>query len=173
MVIDPATGQPKVDPVTGAVVTRQVPVYGWKKFEQLRNEITTEQGSRTSQSQYFAYDEMNRQVLVDGAVNNNAQDQANLTADQGHILTYDLNGNRLSDTHFGRRVVVTSRPYARDENGNLMLDQNGNPQYGWYSIPENEGNSASAEEQIFGGPFYSEQLGTVTETYTYDRANRL
>ncbi|HEV7318820.1 MAG TPA: DUF3990 domain-containing protein [Ensifer sp.] len=174
VVIDPATGQPKVDPVTGAVVTREVPVYGWKDFKQLRNDISTEQGSRTTQTQYFAYDEMNRQILVDGAVNNNANDQANLTADQGHILTYDLNGNRTSDTYFGRQVVATARPFARDENGNILLDENGNPQYGFVSDRENEGNSGSGNgDEALGATYYSAQLGAVTQTYTYDRGNRI
>lgn len=174
VVIDPATGEPEVDPVTGAVVTREVPVYGWKDFKQLRNDISTEQGSRTSQVQYFAYDSMNRQILVDGAVNNNAQDQANLTADQGHILTYDLNGNRTSDTYFGRQVVATARPFARDENGNILLDENGNPQYGFVSDRENEGNSASGNgDEALGATYYSAQLGAVTQTYTYDHGNRL
>lgn len=172
VVIDPATGQPKVDPVTGTVITKQVPVYGWVPFKELRNQISTEQGSRTSQTQYFAYDSMNRQILVDGAVNNNANDQANLTADQGHILSYDLNGNRLSDTHFGRQVVASARPYARDENGNLILNEAGNPQYGYVPDRENEGNSGTGEEAL-GSTVYSAQLGTVTQTYTYDRANRL
>lgn len=174
VVIDPATGQPKVDPVTGAVVTREVPVYGWKDFKQLRNDISTEQGSRTTQTQYFAYDAMNRQILVDGAVNNNANDQANLTADQGHILTYDLNGNRTSDTYFGRQVVATARPFARDENGNILLDENGNPQYGYVSDRENEGNSGSGNgDEALGATYYSAQLGAVTQTYTYDRGNRI
>ncbi|WP_255509262.1 hypothetical protein [Acidovorax sp. ACV01] len=111
-VLDPATGKPKIDPATGQVITREEPVYGWKPFKELRNQITTEEGTRSTQTQWFAYDSMNRQILVDGAVNGNAQDQANLTADQGHILTYDLNG-RLDGKGGDRlRCGVAGRPRA-------------------------------------------------------------
>jgi YD repeat-containing protein len=176
-VLDPVTGKPKIDPATGQVITRQEPVYGWKPFKELRNQITTEEGTRSTQTQWFAYDSMNRQILVDGAVNGNAQDQANLTADQGHILTYDLNGNRTSDTHFGRQVVQADRQYARDENGNILLDANGNPQYGYTSDRENEGagntGGSPASAQALGSSYFKAQLGAVTQTYTYDAANRL
>ncbi|MES2784875.1 MAG: LysM domain-containing protein [Pseudomonadota bacterium] len=48
---------------------------------------------------YFQYDSMNRQTVVD------AIDAAgNINRDQGHQLTYDLNGNRTSDTFFGKVV---------------------------------------------------------------------
>ncbi|NVJ60936.1 MAG: LysM peptidoglycan-binding domain-containing protein [Gammaproteobacteria bacterium] len=43
---------------------------------------------------YFAYDSMNRQILVDGANNNNASDLTNLTDDRGARVFYDKNGNR-------------------------------------------------------------------------------
>jgi YD repeat-containing protein len=160
--IDPNTGLQRTDPVTGALLFIDKPIYGWKAFSELRNTITTAAGSRTSQTQWFAYDAMNRQILVDGAVNGNAQDQANLTADQGHILTYDKNGNRTSDTKFGRQVTATPRPYATDEGGNLILNESGLPQYG----VDEAGIPLSAT-------VYSVQLGAVTETYTYDRNNRI
>ncbi|MDV6321092.1 hypothetical protein, partial [Chromohalobacter sp. HP20-39] len=51
----------------------------------------------TTQNLWYAYDSMNRQTLVDGAVNNNATDIANVVSGQGHILAYDKNGNRISD----------------------------------------------------------------------------
>jgi YD repeat-containing protein len=59
---------------------------------------------------WYAYDEMNRQILVDGAYNGNAADLANVTSGQGHIVTYDKNGNRTSDTTWGEQVVVQQPP---------------------------------------------------------------
>ncbi|MGD7134360.1 hypothetical protein ACQCSP_22620, partial [Ralstonia pseudosolanacearum] len=58
-----------------------------------------------TQDQWFAYDAMNRQILVDGAVNGNAGDLSNLTTGQGHILSYDKNGNRVADESWGTAVV--------------------------------------------------------------------
>ncbi len=39
------------------------------------------------QDLWFAYDAMNRQVLVDGASSSNVADAANLTATQGYVFT--------------------------------------------------------------------------------------
>ncbi|CAM3671187.1 hypothetical protein [Polaromonas hydrogenivorans] len=90
-----------------------VPDYGWQGFSALRNTISSGApastgASRYSQTQWYAYDRMNRQVLVDGALNGDASDLANLTADQGHLLDYDLSGQRTGDTHIGRRVTQNS-----------------------------------------------------------------
>jgi YD repeat-containing protein len=49
---------------------------------------------------YFAYDQMNRQVLVDSAT----ADGSVLGA-EGHRLSYDKNGNRTRDEHAGVRIV--------------------------------------------------------------------
>ncbi|WP_005034643.1 Ig-like domain repeat protein [Holophaga foetida] len=67
----------------------------------------TYNGTQQHQKLYFAYDEMNRQILADGAKNNDAGDIANITASQGHILEYDKNGNRTSDTYWGKLVSKT------------------------------------------------------------------
>ncbi|WP_005034730.1 Ig-like domain repeat protein [Holophaga foetida] len=67
----------------------------------------TYNGTQQHQKLYFAYDEMNRQILADGAKNNDADDIANITASQGHILEYDKNGNRTSDTYWGKLVSKT------------------------------------------------------------------
>jgi hypothetical protein len=48
---------------------------------------------------YFQYDGMNRQVVVDAA------DAGGTLGTEGHCLTYDLNGNRASDTRNGVRIV--------------------------------------------------------------------
>ncbi|HEX8884455.1 MAG TPA: polymorphic toxin-type HINT domain-containing protein [Noviherbaspirillum sp.] len=46
---------------------------------------------------YYAYDAMNRQILVDGANNNNADFDQNLNLSQGVRVRYDRNGNRIEE----------------------------------------------------------------------------
>jgi YD repeat-containing protein len=94
-------------------------------------------------TRYFVYDKMNRQVVVDGIDSN-----GNISADQGHILTYDVNGNRLTDTFWGNKVTSTTPIY-----------------YHW----DEDGNSYS----YTGNPVYTKSSGYVTETYGYDGYSRL
>jgi len=58
-----------------------------------------------SQDLWFAYDAMNRQVLADGAVDSNVNNAANLIDTQGHVLGYDADGNRISDSFIGTQVL--------------------------------------------------------------------
>jgi len=99
----------------------------------------------TTQNLWYAYDSMNRQILVDGAVNNNATDVANVVSGQGHILTYDKNGNRISDMSWGEQVVRQENVIGYDESGHA----------------------------ISNGVNYVNHAGRITEYYTYDRMNRL
>lgn len=99
----------------------------------------------TTQNLWYAYDSMNRQILVDGAVNNNAADVANVVSGQGHILTYDKNGNRTSDMSWGEQVVRQENVIGYDESGHA----------------------------ISNGVNYVNHAGRITEYYTYDRMNRL
>ncbi|MDP9933519.1 LysM peptidoglycan-binding domain-containing protein [Variovorax paradoxus] len=48
---------------------------------------------------YFQYDAMNRQIVVDAADANGS------LGTKGHRISYDLNGNRHTDTHNGIRLV--------------------------------------------------------------------
>jgi YD repeat-containing protein len=48
------------------------------------------------QDQYFAYDAMNRETVADAV-----DPYGNITQSQGHRMTYDLNGNRISDESIG------------------------------------------------------------------------
>jgi YD repeat-containing protein len=70
-------------------------------------EVVT-QANQATQDLYFAYNAMNQQVLADGAVDNNVWNLANITIAQGHVLGYDLNGNRISDESWGLQVAVPS-----------------------------------------------------------------
>lgn len=99
----------------------------------------------TTQNLWYAYDSMNRQILVDGAVNNNAADVANVVSGQGHILTYDKNGNRTSDMSWGEQVVRQENVIGYDESGHAVSN----------------------------GVNYVNHAGRITEYYTYDRMNRL
>lgn len=97
----------------------------------------------TSQDMWYAYDAMNRQILVDGVNNNGDISANNINSAQGHVLTYDLNGNRKSDTHWGQQVTrqeITSY----DESGSVILGQH-----------------------------YANREGAITEYYTYDKMSRL
>ncbi|MHA6823018.1 LysM peptidoglycan-binding domain-containing protein [Ralstonia pseudosolanacearum] len=99
-----------------------------------------------AQDQWFAYDAMNRQILVDGAVNGNAGDLSNLTASQGHILSYDRNGNRISDESWGTAVV---------------------PEYS----QNTDASGAPVGDPYLAG--YTTRTGVITTWYGYDSLNRL
>ncbi|QCX49369.1 LysM peptidoglycan-binding domain-containing protein [Ralstonia pseudosolanacearum] len=99
-----------------------------------------------AQDQWFAYDAMNRQILVDGAANGNAGDLSNLTASQGHILSYDKNGNRISDESWGTAVV---------------------PEYS----QNTDASGAPVGDPYLAG--YTTRTGVITTWYGYDSLNRL
>ena len=94
---------------------------------------------------WYAYDSMNRQTLVDGAVDGNVANLGNLTAGQGHILGYDLNGNRISDTHWGAQIVLQ------------------------YETLDEAGTALAAP--VFASAVVTQ--GIATQWYTYDSMNRL
>jgi len=146
------------DPTTGAPIYEEQPVYvtvadyDWVPFSELRNSISTT-AARYTQDQWYAYDSMNRQVLVDGAASSDVNNVGgNLTSDQGHILTYDLTGNRTSDTHIGRVVTEITREYVTDEAGQGLLNESGKPSYGY-----------DESGALLPGSYYSASLGLVTE----------
>jgi hypothetical protein len=74
---------------------------------------------------YYAYDMMNRQILVDGESDPGLGGATSLagiyeeiaysgalgTAGKGHIIHYDRNGNRISDTFLGRGVRQEPEEY--------------------------------------------------------------
>ncbi|WP_048438362.1 LysM peptidoglycan-binding domain-containing protein [Caenimonas sp. SL110] len=72
-------------------------------------------------NRYFQYDKMNRQTVVD------AIDAAgNINANQGHKLAYDLNGNRTTDTFYGRivnKVYKNGDPEQFDYKASTALGQ--------------------------------------------------
>jgi len=50
-----------------------------------------------------AYDEMNRQIIIDGV--RDANGNIGINDKQGHSIAYDKSGNRTSDTYYGRKIV--------------------------------------------------------------------
>jgi len=115
------------------------------------NTITgTESGTK---KYWFAYDSMNRQILVDGAVDGDATNWANITNSQGHFLAYDKNGNRVADTFWGTRVV------------RVAVSQIGShiPVEGEY-----EGGGGGPSDYTHG-----HFTGVVSEFYSYDGMDRL
>ena len=112
---------------------------------QLGSHVVYDAAAHT-QDQWFAYDAMNRQILVDGAVNGNAGDLNNITAGQGHILSYDKNGNRVSDESWGTAVVPE------------------------YSQNTDESGAPVGDPYLAG---YTTRTGLTTTWYSYDSQNRL
>ncbi|MDP9992345.1 YD repeat-containing protein [Variovorax boronicumulans] len=93
---------------------------------------------------FFQYDQMNRQTVA-----NAADAQGNLGT-EGHRITYDKNGNRLTDTWNGTRVMTVdgqSQIIGFDENGSAI-----------YSTTPTS---------------YVATLGETTEQYRYDELNRM
>ena len=66
------------------------------------NDATLNPAPEQDVHQYFQYDAMNRQTVV------NAIDANGTLGAEGHRLTYDANGRRTSDTHNGPRVMMVN-----------------------------------------------------------------
>jgi len=110
---------------------------------------------------YFTYDAMNRQTGVevgsDGQLIAVRDTNGNIIPGKsGHIVGYDLNGNRVSDTYLGNKVkFVPGIP------GHMTVDQHGDPMWdpGTPDSWELDTNPATDKH--------------VQETYEYDALNRL
>jgi YD repeat-containing protein len=107
----------------------------------LKEDSQSEDEFRTS-ARYFAYDAMNRQTLVDGA-------EGFAAGPQSHVLTYDLNGNRISDTYIGNRVKIIEFDQGHFNGDGLLLFETRQYRYDVQKDVE------------------------ITEHYRYDALNRL
>ncbi|MFZ6721382.1 carbohydrate-binding protein [Undibacterium sp. Ji49W] len=120
------------------------------------------------QSSWYAYDNMQRQTLVDGALNGNADDYRNINNEQGHVVNYDKNGNRISDTSWGNVLV------AQVDNGvtNFVMHEGFITQYFHY-------DAANRLERVSTAAFdrnwntLPESFAIVTDQRYYDGAGRL
>ncbi len=93
---------------------------------------------------YFQYDSMNRQVVVD------AVDAQGNIGRQGHRITYDKNGNRLTDTFWGNRVITNG--------GETVLTFQGDSDVAvYYQVPFS----------------YTSEQGNVVEQYRYNATGQL
>ncbi|WP_374428136.1 LysM peptidoglycan-binding domain-containing protein [Ideonella dechloratans] len=100
-------------------------------------------------TRFFQYDAMNRQTVVDAIDANGTINQT-----QGHVLTYDLNGNRWTDKFWGNKVTATplspSKPY-------------------YYKYDPDSGDVEYDDAALV----YTKTSDFTTETYGYDAYNRL
>ena len=146
-------------------------------------------GTDRDQDLWFAYDEMNRQVLVDGAINGDEDNLANLATGRGHRLEYDLDGNRVSDKHLGAEVYEYQPPQTGnwrwlDEYG---FEQGGIPGVGGV-VPTDPGTTEGETVDLTGDygvlrfvwrfdpllpKTYPSRAGAITEYYEYDAMGRL
>src|SRR5450830_292592 len=103
------------------------------------NGLTSQDSNR-----FFQYDAMNRQTVVD------ALDALGNLGAQGHTITYDLDGNRASDTWLGTRITTidgSTQIIGYDESGAAIYN----------TTPTT----------------YTSFQGLTTELYRYDGLNRL
>ncbi|RKP48432.1 LysM peptidoglycan-binding domain-containing protein [Trinickia fusca] len=131
---------------------------------------------------WYAYDAMNRQTVVDGT-----SPQGGIVQGQGHLIGYDLNGNRTSDTSIGARITSGGgnsyvAGYTIDGSNQTLLDESGRPilnvstdAHGrtYYGLDES-GNPIYVTAIHSTTPItYSASTGATTEQYTYDAVGRI
>jgi YD repeat-containing protein len=125
------------------------------------------------QHRYFLYDKMNRQVLVDAAVDpsTNPATLNELLGQTGHYITYDLNGNRISDTHYASKVVR-----SWDHSTTVIgTDQLGQPIYSGYVYWD---YGPGLSQEIYGYDAMNQlrsvlRDGVLVDYRTYDKAGRM
>ncbi|MGN6390254.1 MAG: hypothetical protein ACTHL1_12145 [Burkholderiaceae bacterium] len=89
--------------------------------------VETVQDVTRDQDLYYAYDAMNRQTVVDAV-----DAQGDIVQGQGHLIGYDLTGNRTSDTSIGNRITAGSgnsvlAGYVFTSTGQPLLDESDDP----------------------------------------------
>lgn len=113
---------------------------------------------------YFFYDSMNRQLVIDGDA------AGNISQTQGHVLTYDVNGNRLTDKFWGNRVTTTVKnDYYIDPDTYEVVYQTNTPVYTKSSGFVLETYSYDAYGQLFA----VDRDGTLVDLRMYDAAGRV
>jgi YD repeat-containing protein len=114
---------------------------------------TSPTGEPIDTDRYYGYDAMNRQVVVDAATevqDTSAAGLANVAITAGvHVLGYDHNGNRITDTYLGRRITAST------SFSEIPTDFKGRPQY------QSNGTTYAAADAI------------LTDRNVFDAANRL
>ncbi len=121
---------------------------------------------------YYAFDSMNRQILVDGAkALGTAPIEQILTKESGaHLLAYDANGNRISDKSYGTMVVARTDSYG----GFIGASKREGLETEFYSY-----DATGRLEKVLAGTFdenWVEQgraQALLLDTRQYDAASRL
>ena len=88
-------------------------------YDQVGNIVSQEEniGGSDMRKSYFAYDNMNRQILVDAKNNSNILDKTNFDASRGMRVSYDFNGNRtMEETGVD---LASKNEYGYDAQGHL------------------------------------------------------
>jgi YD repeat-containing protein len=149
------------------------------------------------ENRYFKYDTMNRQTTVD------AMDATGSLGTRGHALTYDLNGNRASDTYHGNKITAGQTQIGRTVTGYVItgsthnMDGPGEPIYTYvtnavyigtpptvyqYTVVGSDENNtpiygysvaSSYPSTPVYGTTYTQTQGLTTEQYSYDANNNL
>ncbi|PCE23749.1 hypothetical protein BWP39_29150 [Paraburkholderia acidicola] len=131
---------------------------------------------------WYAYDSMNRQTLVDGT-----NPQGGIVQGQGHLIGYDLNGNRTSDTTIGARITSNGGDsvmagYTINGTGARLLDESGNPIMNvstdsqgrpYYGLDESGQPVYLTAVNVTTPVTYSASTGSTTEQYAYDALGRI
>ncbi|MGC3997733.1 MAG: LysM peptidoglycan-binding domain-containing protein [Anaeromyxobacter sp.] len=129
----------------------------------------------TQKTLYFAYDAMNRQILVDGAVNNDARDLANVTKDGGHILAYDGNGNRRMDISWGKQVVAREAGPAYGSSATWIQYETRDGQNWEYYTYDSLNRLQTVQTGVFDENWnpIDEQYALLLDERMYDGASRV
>jgi YD repeat-containing protein len=123
----------------------------------------------TRQDLWYAYDAMNRQVLIEGAQNGNTGDTNNLTEGQGHLVTYDHNGNRTSDAYQGSQLVAQ---VGADGTTSYVVHQGRVTVYYRYDAAGRLAETAVGAIDAQGNALDESQATVVSQNY-YDAAGHL
>ncbi|WEF32877.1 hypothetical protein [Pseudoduganella chitinolytica] len=80
-----------------------------------RVKIVSRYGNADPITKFNAFDAMNRQTIVNGNWEVDAQGRGKAVRGTGHEITYDRSGNRLSDTYSGTRVINNFISYGTEK----------------------------------------------------------
>lgn len=117
----------------------------------------TSEASTTTR--HYAYDQMNRQTLVDGA--SNTDTDADLVAG-GHRVSYDKNGNRVSDRSWSDRPRNTGVLHG---SGNWIYEMRSDLFTVFYGY--------DADNRLNTTQYFDSLMYPVTESRKYDKADRV
>ncbi|MFL6676160.1 MAG: transglycosylase SLT domain-containing protein [Massilia sp.] len=123
----------------------------------------------STRDQWYAYDSMNRQVMIEGAANRDAADANNLAEMQGQLATYDKNGNITSTTYQGSQLVAQ---IGADGRTHYVVHQGQVKMYYRYDAAGRLTETAVGAVDAQGNALNTSYATVVSQNY-YDAAGRL